>query len=93
MTTAPSAPSLHGAKKKKSKKRVSEDVPAVGHPPATTTEDGGISQAIQNALDHVRASEAIATSSSSLATPRGEQPATETKKRPNPDNSSPTVEP
>ncbi|KAG9080524.1 RNA polymerase I enhancer binding protein [Ceratobasidium sp. 370] len=93
MTTAACAPPPRGAKKKKSKKHLSEDVSTIGHPPMNTTEDGGISQAIQNALSHVRASEAIATSSNGLATSHGEQPATKAKKRSNADSAGPTVEP
>ncbi|KAG8745543.1 RNA polymerase I enhancer binding protein [Ceratobasidium sp. 414] len=93
MAPVASAPPPHGTKKKKSKKHVSEDVSTIGHPPANTTEDGGISQAIQNALDHVRASEAIATSFDGLATSHGEQPTTKAKKRSNADDAGPAVEP
>ncbi|KAG8761806.1 RNA polymerase I enhancer binding protein [Ceratobasidium sp. 428] len=79
----------HDKKKKKSKKRISGDI---GHPPANTTKDGSIPQVVQDVVNHVRASEAIATSSSNLATARGEQPSTKAKKRPNTDGACSTTE-
>ncbi|KAG9128193.1 hypothetical protein FRC07_003743 [Ceratobasidium sp. 392] len=90
MSSVVSAAPHHDKKKKKSTKHVSGDV---GHPPANTTKDGDVSQSIQNAIDHVRASEVVATSSSSLATSHGGQPGTKAKKRPNTDDTSPTVQP
>ncbi|KAG8750549.1 RNA polymerase I enhancer binding protein, partial [Ceratobasidium sp. 428] len=79
----------HDKKKKKSKKYISGDI---GHQPTNTTKDGSIPQVVQDAVDHVRASEAIATSSSNLATARGGQPSTKAKKRPNTDGACSTTE-
>ncbi|QRV87574.1 Myb-like DNA-binding domain protein [Ceratobasidium sp. AG-Ba] len=93
MSSAVAAPHPHDKKKKKSKKRTPDSASAPGHPAGNTAEDGAISQAIQNALDQVRASEVVATSSSGVATSHGEASATRSKKRQATDDTGSVVEP
>jgi hypothetical protein len=82
----------HDKKKKKAKGHAPNDALAPPHPTSNTADDGGISQAIQNALDHARASEAIATSSNDLANSHGDQSATKSKKRRSANDAAPVAE-